>query len=130
MVIAGIAPNRSTAVARIAAPVGVVSSIAACSDPKTGMPRSSSAVAGAGTPNRPCEKLLTPPPTLIGDAVIEPMPSDSTAAQNPHDVGQRVGGRELVQVQILQGDPMQRGLDCLDALDRRARPVSDALAEA
>ena len=52
MVRAGNEANRSTTVVRMAAPVGVVSS-PSTSDSARGTPRSSSAVAGAGSGIRP-----------------------------------------------------------------------------
>ena len=65
IVIAGIVPKVLAKVVKIAAAVGVKSSI--CSGPpNVGIFLTSSAVAGAGTGRIPCSVLTVPPPTASG----------------------------------------------------------------
>ena len=65
----GIAPNWSTTAARIAAPVGVVSSPSPSG--RIGIPSSSAAVAGAGTDTAPCAVWMRPVPTTGGSDPID-----------------------------------------------------------
>ena len=48
-----------------------------------GLPRSSAAVAGAGTGSNPCAVDAVPLPTLSGEETMEVTPSTSNATQAP-----------------------------------------------
>ena len=78
---AGSSTNSSTSSARITAPVGVVSSPPG--PPKTGTPRSSSAVAGAGIATSPCAIFTRPLPRLTGPQVSRAGARCSIAAAAP-----------------------------------------------
>jgi hypothetical protein len=71
-----------TSVVSSAAPVGVTSS-ASMSGISTGAPRSSSAVAGAGTGINPCSERTAPRPSLSGEAYTSPTPSARSASAVP-----------------------------------------------
>ena len=82
MVMAGKGPNRSTTVVRIAAPVGVVSSISTV-DSASGTPLRISAVAGAGKAMRPWAALIQPFPGGTGLASNRSTPSRSRPTAEP-----------------------------------------------
>ena len=75
-------PKRSATVVRIAAPVGVVSSISTV-DSASGTPLSSSAVPGAGSGIRPCAALTQPRPGGTGLASNRSTPSRSSPTAAP-----------------------------------------------
>ena len=82
MVMAGTGPNRPASVATMAAPVGVVSSWGIAVSAK-GIPRSNSAVAGAGTLNSPWAMWMRPMPVGTGEATAHSMPSRSQPTAVP-----------------------------------------------
>ena len=82
MVIAGSGPYDSTRVARMAAPVGVVSS-QSTADAASGTPLSSSAVAGAGIEQRPWAISTNPVPVGTAEATIRSAPSKSQPIAAP-----------------------------------------------
>jgi hypothetical protein len=77
----GMGPKRSTTVARMAAPVGVVSSPSPSA--RTGSPASSSAVAGAGTATLPWAVRTAPVPRTGGLEVMAAGASQAMAAAAP-----------------------------------------------
>ena len=83
--------NSSTKVASNAAPVGVVASKGTAPS-LTGMPLSSSRVAGAGAGSTPCSQCTMPPPSSTGEhqhAIhVQPVQGDD-AADDIHDGVQR-----------------------------------------
>jgi hypothetical protein len=80
--LAGSTPKDFASVAAIAAPVGVVNSIAG---PRayTGAFTSSSAVAGAGTGSMPCSVFTVPLPTLSGEQTTVSTSKESNATHAP-----------------------------------------------
>ena len=97
----------------MAAPVGVVSS--PCPSVSMGIPRSSAAVAGAGTGTRPCAVRTRPVPTTGGNDPIEAGASQAIAAATPDDVGDRVVGADLVEGHAVDARAVERRLDLGDA---------------
>ncbi len=102
------------------------------------MPRSRSAVAGAGTGKRPWAQATVPPPTLIGEATHWSAPSAWMPARDGDDVDDGVDGADLVEVDLLDGDVVDAGLGGAEqlegadggVLDRRGeRGVLDELAD-
>ena len=71
-----------TSVVMSAAPVGVTSS-ASMSGISTGTPRSSTAVAGAGTGIMPCSERTTPRPSRSGEEYTSAIDSDRSPSSVP-----------------------------------------------
>ena len=117
-VIAGRRPGVPSVV-RIAAPVGVTSSVATPLS-YTGNPRKSSPVAGAGTGSRPCAVSTLPPPIGSGDTCTRSTPSAVEPGHRSHHVDEGVELAHLVEVHRLDrhpvhvrlglGQPAQHGL--------------------
>ena len=78
---AGGGPNEPTTEAKMAAPVGVVSS--PLPPVAVGNPRKSAAVAGAGTGINPCAVRIVPDPSTGGDDVTAAGSSHAMAAAAP-----------------------------------------------
>ena len=83
-------PNDCASAARMAAPVGVVSSPSTAEAAK-GTPHNSSAVAGVGMLHSPWAILIRPQPVATGEAMIHSTPQQVEAHGRAHDVGDRIG---------------------------------------
>ena len=93
----------------MAAPVGVVNSPSIV-DFSSGMPRSNSAVAGAGMLHSPCAILIRPTPVGTGEAHNAIDPQQIPADGGADDVGDRVGGADLMEMDLIDRRAMHAGL--------------------
>ncbi len=121
MVMAGVAVHSRTTVVRIAAPVGVVSSVLMV-DGASGTPFSSSAVPGVGTGMMPWAHFTVPLPVGTGVLVNVLDPSRSKPDRRADDVRDAVQRADLVEVDALQRHPVNGRLRDRDlAEDGRSR---------
>ena len=109
IVMAGSGPNRSTTVVRIAAPVGVVSSISTV-DSASGTPLQELGRRRGGQ-RHPAVRRLDPAPARRHRAGLEPVDAEQVEPDGrADDVDDRVDRADLVEVDLRQVDPVDRRL--------------------
>ena len=111
----GSGPKPSTSAARIAAPVGVVSSPSPSDSIGIRSDISSAAVAGAGTGTGPWAVRTRPVPTTGGNEPIDAGARCDDGGRDADDVGDRIVGADLVEGDAVDTDAVQLRLDVGDA---------------
>ena len=108
-------PEPSTTAARIAAPVGVVSSPSPSGTIGMSPLARSAAVAGAGTGTGPCAVRTTPGPDHRRQRADRGGRQVGDRRRDADDVGDRVVGADLVKGDPIDAGAVQLGLDLGDA---------------
>ena len=122
IVMSGMGPNDVHSAARIAAPVGVVSSTPT-SRPYVGTPSSKRTVAGAGLGSHPWALRTVPVPVATAERRDGVDAEDLERGGRPDDVDDGVVAADLVEVHLVERSTVQGRLDAGERVEDGQRPL-------